>query len=211
MTDWREALAPTPDCVDLGRLGEELTAEERAHLDTCARCQSELALFREFQNDEPSAEGEWVAGELRRRFDNVKPFRAKTWRVLYAAAAALVLLIGAGWWLQLREPSIDGGALDPGPYRSARLDLIEPVGDLASPPNELRWSAVPNTSRYRVRILEVDATVVWSGETTETHVALPPAVVAQFSPGKSLRWEVQAFRGTEVLAASETQIVRVTP
>jgi hypothetical protein len=219
--DWQQALAPTPECIDVVRFGEELDGAARTHLESCTRCQAELALYREMQREESTedeaAAGQWIAGELQRRFEgtstatgNVVPFRSKFSRALYAAAAAIVLVIGAAFWMQLREPSIDAPLGDPGLYRSARLDVIAPIGDLAQAPNELRWTAVPNASRYHVRIMEVDATVVWSSDTTEPAVTLPPAVVAQFAPGKSLSWDVQAFRGNEVLASSDTQTVRVT-
>jgi hypothetical protein len=213
VSDWKEALEPSPECIDIARLGEALDATDRAHLDTCARCQAELALFREIQREDGSAEeaeaARWIAGELQRR-NNVVAFRPKPWNVLYAVAAVLVLVIGAGWWMQMREPSIDM-PLTPGTYRSARLELAAPRGDLAQAPNELRWNPVPDASHYRVRIVEVDATQVWSGDTTGTSVVLPPAVIAQFVPGKSLRWQVEAFRGEESLAVSETQTVRVLP
>jgi hypothetical protein len=212
VNDWKEALAPTPDCLEIARFADELNAAQRAHLDTCARCQAELALFHEIDRDESSPEedraAEWIAGELRRR-NNVVPFRAKSWRALYAVAAALVMVIGAGWWMQLREPSIDVRDVT-GVYRSARLEVIAPVGDLAQAPNELRWTAVPNASRYHVQIVEVDVTPVWSSDTNELRVALPPEVIAQFAPGKSLRWDVRAFRGNEMLASSDTQTVRVS-
>jgi hypothetical protein len=211
VTDWKEALAPTPECIDLARLGEQLNAAERAHVDTCPRCQAELALFgeiaREASTPEEDRAAQWIADELRRK-NNVVAFRPKPWRVLYAIAAALVIVLGAGYWMQLREPSIDA-AID-SPYRSARLEVIAPIGDLAQPPNELRWTAVPNASRYQVQIREVDATVVWTVDTTQPHVALPPNVIAQFAPGKSLLWDVRAFRGEEMLASSDTQTVRVS-
>ncbi|HEX8410644.1 MAG TPA: hypothetical protein VF883_17400 [Thermoanaerobaculia bacterium] len=213
MTDWKDALAPSPECIDLARLGEKLDAAERAHVDTCARCQAELAMFREISREETSAgearEVEWVASELRRR-NNVVAFRPKAWRVLYAAAAVLVMVIGIGYWMQMREPAIDATIDGPSVYRSARLDVIAPVGDLVQAPNELRWTAVPDASRYRVQIAEVDGTLLWSAGTTQANVALPPAVIAQFAPGKSLLWEVKAFRGEEMLASSETQTVRVS-
>lgn len=214
MTDWKEALAPSPECLDLARLGEELDAAERAHLDTCTRCQSELALFREISREETSAgearEVEWLASELRRR-NNVVAFRPKMWRVLYAAAAVLVMVVGIGYWMQLREPAIDT-TFDPSAvYRTARVEVIAPKsGDLVQAPNELRWTAVPEASRYAVQILEVGATPVWGTSTTQTHVALPPGVIAQFAPGKLLLWDVAAFRGKEMIATSDTQNVRVS-
>jgi hypothetical protein len=214
---WQDALAPTAECIDITRFGEELDPASRAHLASCPRCQAELALFREFQaeesSDEEAAAGRWIAGELQRRLQdsgNVVPFRPKRFQALYAAAAAIVLVLGASYWMQLREPSVDPGIGGSPVYRSARLDVIGPKGDIAQAPNELRWIAVPNASRYHVEISEVDATVVWSGDTTEPHVALPSAVIAQFAPGKTLLWDVQAFRGTEMLASSETQNVRVS-
>ena len=213
MSDWKEALGPTPECIDIARLGEDLNAADRAHLESCARCQTELAMFREITRDESSAEEdhatEWIAGELRSR-SNVVPFRSKTSRVLYAVAAALAIVLGAGTWMQLREPPVDAPFDGPAVYRSARLDVLAPIGELAQAPNEFRWSAVPNASRYHVAIVEVDATPVWSADTTQTHIALPPAVIAQFAPGKSMSWDVKAFRGNEVLANSETQTVRVS-
>lgn len=213
MSDWKESLAPTPACIDPARLGEPLDAAELAHVGSCSRCRTELALFREIAREESTEEetlaAAWIAGELRRR-NNVVAFRPRSWRVLSAIAAVLVLAIGAAFWLQSREPRFDSGLDGPNVYRSARMELLAPAGDLAQPPNELRWTAVPNASRYRVRISEVDATVVWSAEATEPHAALPPAVMARFAPGKSLLWDVQAYRDNELLASSETQTVRVS-
>lgn len=223
MSDWHEALAPTPECIDLARLGDALTPAEREHLDTCARCQSELALFREVTSEEASADSRWIAGELRRRGGGqaILPVqdirdrrdrrdRPSTTRVLYALAAALVIVIGAGTWLQLREASLDLPT-GPGTYRSVRLEVLAPSGDLAQAPNELRWKAVPDASRYHVQLREVDATPVWSSDTTEPYVILPPDIAAQFAPGKTLQWSVTAYRGNESLATSETQNVRVIP
>jgi hypothetical protein len=214
--DWQQALAPSTDCIDVTRFGEPLDAAALAHLESCARCQAELALYREVTRDDSSAEedaaGRWIAGELRSRFENpanVTPFRRKSLRPLYAIAAAILMVIGAGYLLQLREPSIDANV--PGSmYRSARIAVIAPAGDLATAPNELRWTAVPNATRYHVAIVEVDATPVWAADTTQPYVTLPPHVIAQFAPGKTLLWTVEAYRGSDALAASATQNVRVT-
>ncbi|MDQ3281620.1 MAG: hypothetical protein M3Q69_09420 [Acidobacteriota bacterium] len=213
---WHEALAATPECIAIERLGETLDAASQAHLESCVRCQAELALFRAMTSDVATAEedraAQSIAAELQRRAandDNVVAFRPRSLRVVYSIAAALLLVIGAGWLLQMREPSV--GAIDPGDlYRSARIELIAPAGDLPQAPNELRWNAVANATRYHVTIVEVDGSLLWSSDTTEPRTALPPNVMTQFAPGKSLMWEVKAFRGTEMLAASETQAVRVT-
>jgi hypothetical protein len=219
--DWQQALAPSADCIDVTRFGAELDAAALAHLESCARCQAELALYREVTRDDSSAEEEeaarWIAGELRSRLytpanvtpANVTPFRTKSLRPLYAVAAAVLMVIGGSYLLQLREPSIDATVPDR-TYRSARIAVIAPAGDLATAPNELRWTPVPNAARYHVQLVEVDATSVWSADTTEPYVKLPPQVITQFAPGKTLLWTVEAYRGSDALAASATQNVRVT-
>jgi hypothetical protein len=215
---WQDALSPSPECIDIARFGEELDAASTAHVQSCPRCEAELALFREFETEDRGAEevdaGQWVAAELQRRFDEparVLPFRTRAMRALVAAAAAVLIVAGGSYWLQMREPSIDG-ALGDGPavYRNTSLEVLSPAGDLPAAPNELRWTAVPLASEYRVKIVEVDGTPVWSAVTSSTQVVLPPAVIAQFAPGKSLSWDVKAFRGDEMLASSETQVVRVS-
>lgn len=208
--DWKNALAATPQCIAIERLGDPLSDAEREHVQHCVRCQTEFALYADFNRDEKSAEGEFIANELQRRFaeSNVRPFKPRAFRLLYAAAAALVILIGAGVFLQTREPAlnpIDGPEI----YRGARLEAIAPIGDLAQAPNELRWSPVANASRYRVQIMEVDRTVLWRGESNDSRIAIPSTITVQFAPGKSLLWEVTALRGQEVLASSETQTFRV--
>lgn len=210
MSDWRTVLGPTPDCIDVARFGEELTDAERAHVDACVRCRTELALFGEMMGEESSPESQWIAAELQRRNrrNNVVAFRPK--RMLYAVAAALVVLIGVSAWMQYRERPIDIDTA-PGTYRSARLGNLTPAGELAQAPNELRWDAVPGATHYRVQIAEVDAQPVWGASTTEPRAVLPPHVVAQFAPGKSLLWSVEAFRGNESLTQSQTETIRVTP
>jgi hypothetical protein len=206
VTEWRDALAPTPECLAIERLAEELTTAEREHAKVCVRCQAELALFRDVTDEPASPASQWVAAELQRRAG--RPASRPALRAVYAVAAALIIAIGLGSWL--REPSIEMPR-DDQPYRSASLELLAPAGDLARAPNELRWANVPHATRYQIRILEVDSTVVWSGTTTQSRAALPPDVIAQFRPGKSLQWDVRAFRGNELLAVSETQTTRVTP
>jgi hypothetical protein len=212
VSDWRNVVGRTPECIDATRYSEELTTSERVHLSNCIHCEAELKLFREVTAEETSEESRWVAAKLLKPV-RVVAFRrkaSKATRVLYAAAAALVLLVGAGTWLRSRGPAIEvpvGAQV----YRSARLELLTPVGDVQRPPNELRWKGVPAAARYRARIVEVDGVEVWSVETSEPQVGLPPDVTALFKPGKTLLWDVRAIRGDRVVATSETANVRVIP
>jgi hypothetical protein len=172
-------------------------------------CQTELKVFHEVMAEEASEESRWIASRLLNPV-GVVAFRRKASRVLYAAAALLVLLVGVGTWLRSRGPAIEA-PVGAQVYRSARLELLTPVGDVPSTPNELRWKRVPAATRYRARIVEVDGVEVWSAETPQSQIALPPEVAALFKPGKTLRWSVQAIRGDSVVATSETANVRVIP
>ena len=65
------ALQPTSDCIPIERFGEAWTAPERDHAKRCARCQTELALWQEFDTSTPSADDDasvqWIVAELGRR------------------------------------------------------------------------------------------------------------------------------------------------
>jgi hypothetical protein len=218
MSDWQKELAPTPDCIALENLGNPRTDAELEHVKTCVRCQTELALFGEFNSDDASVdetrESRWIADELHRRLDirsNVKQFqpRRRTWAAL-AAAAVAVFVIGTGYWMETREPALDPTLGTENVYRTARLEAQSPIGDLAQAPNELQWTAVPNATAYSVRILEIDRTLLWSTDTPQRRVTIPTEVVAQFAPGKTVLWEVTARRHSDVLASSGTQSFRVT-
>ena len=210
MSDWRDILEPTPDCIAIDDLGGALTESQRTHVDGCARCQSELALFREVMAEESSDDSRWIAEQLGRKPANVVAFRPRIIRFAYPIAAALALVIGLAAWMQMREPAVDA-PLGRDIYRSGRLEVVAPRGDLAKPPHELRWKAVAHSTVYRVDLTEIDATRVWSGSTTETFIVLPPDVQSRFAPGKTLQWKVAAFRANELLAVSETETTRVTP
>jgi hypothetical protein len=220
---WKRELQRTGRCIPIERLAENLTPEEHSHVAHCARCQAELALWSRI-NDEEETLGEAaavasiaaavrgrVAGtapsnvvSLRRR-SNVVAFRAPL-----AAAATLVIAIAAGVFVTNREPSIEGAPSVVNVYRSASVDVIEPTGDLASAPSLLRWKTAAGATRYDVRVMEVDRTVLWRGSTTSSQVQLPAPVIAQFVPGKTVLWQVQARRGEAVLAESGMQRFRVS-
>jgi hypothetical protein len=211
--DWKRELRRTAACLPLERLGETLTRPEREHLESCARCQAEMALWQEFRDDEPAAGEElpvqWIASEVRRRRGGEGPRNViSTWRLL-ATAATLIIAVGAGYIAINREPSVDVPFRVANPYRSAQIEGLAPVGDLAAAPGQLQWSAVPGASKYDVRILEVDGTVLWEASTIDAHVLIPPDIVAKCVRGKTILWEVAANRGGVVVSQSGTQRFRV--
>ncbi len=214
MSDIRNELAPTSECMAIERLGQALTDRERNHLAGCARCQSELALWREFETNEVRAEDEAdvqaIVGELRRpkdaaRATNVVPFRPR----MLAVAAMLVIAVAVAFLVENREPSVNVAAGGDSAYRSASVEVVAPKGDLATAPAELRWNMVAGAKQYDVAVFEVDRTNLWHVTAADTHVALPSSVVAQCVPGKTLLWQVTARRDATVIAQSGIQRFRV--
>jgi hypothetical protein len=214
VSDIRNELAPTSECISIERLGQALTDRERNHLAGCARCQSELALWKEFEANEMRAEDEAdvqaIVDELRRpnnaaRANNVVPFRPR----ILAVAAMLVIAVAVAFLVENREPSVNMPIGGESAYRSAAVEVVAPKGDVATPPSELRWNTVAGAKEYDVAVFEVDRTNLWHATAADTHVALPSSVVAQCVPGKTLLWQVTARRDATVIAQSGIQRFRV--
>jgi hypothetical protein len=223
----RTDLQPTSECLDISRFGSELTPSEQAHLETCPRCETEFALWREFEESTPSpdegAAVQWIVADLRRR---QSPGAAKTasagrWfsglvRVpVLAAAASALLAVGIGYVVWDPEPSIGTPGSSEQIYRTARVQVVGPVGEVASAPVELSWVPVDGAASYNVQVLEIDNTILWQGSSRTSRVSLPAALVRQFVPGKTVLWDVTArdAAGTP-LAASGVQrfhVVRSSP
>jgi hypothetical protein len=215
-------LQPTPDCISPERLGSELTATERIHVDTCARCQSELALWHAF--NEPSrdaAESEavsWIVARLQRSRaaslyggapQLAHRFQRTPVRGLLGAAAAIMVAATLGYVVWDREPAVSPPAGEQ-VYRTASIDIVSPSGDLARPPRELVWVASPAAARYDVRVLEVDGTIVWRVTSLSPRVVLPDDVIARSVPGKTWIWEVVALdESGRAIAESGPQAFRV--
>jgi len=61
---------------------------------------------------------------------------------------------------------------------------------LDAAPNELRWEPQTDAASYSVQVMEVDHVELWSAETRDASIVLPPALRARIVPGKPLLWEV---------------------
>jgi hypothetical protein len=218
-TNWKNELRATGDCIAIERLGEELTRKEREHLQSCARCQAEMKLWEEFRDDEARAgedeDVQWITGKLRAAATTSNVIQISSWKKAFhprslAIAASLVLAIAIGYVVQNREPSVDVSlTTGPSAYRSARVALITPKGDLDTAPRELRWQAISGAESYDVQVVEVDRTILWRVSARGPRVELPPAVIEQCVPGKTILWQVSARRNGTVLAESGLQRFRV--
>lgn len=225
--NWKRELQPTSACVPVERFGAELNAGERDHIAHCAHCEAEFALWEEFRSATPSpdegAAVQWIAAELGRRHSSEPPTepRVAWWtawlrpQAFGAAAAALVAVFAISYVIQDREPSMGTGPTSGDVYRSTRLELEAPTGDLSSPPTSFHWVSMAGAASYDVEVQEVDRTMIWRTSTSEPHVDIPPAVVARFLPGKAVVWQVTARRsdGTVVAQSGSARfrVVVTTP
>ncbi|MFN7922585.1 MAG: hypothetical protein U0Q16_20950 [Bryobacteraceae bacterium] len=221
---WRRGLARTPSCLTPDQFTEELSAAQRAHLDGCALCQAEKALFEGFLNGNPSAEEalpvQWIAAETKRR---LAPEPKQSWlgalfskplgRPWLAGAVAACLVAGIGLIATRPQPLPDGlGTSSETVYRSGSVELVEPVGDVAAAPSLLRWHAVAGAASYEIQILEVDRELLWKSESARDRIEVPASVRARLLAGKTVLWQVTAKdpKGTP-LASSPSERFRVKP
>lgn len=214
----KEELERTESCIAFDRLGEELTAAEREHLAGCIRCEAELALARSFESSatedaEADAVGSIVARLQAPRPANVVSIgerrKSTAGRTFLAVAATVFLAISVTWFVQNRETASDDGVGIDRTYRSSRVETVAPSGDVAAPPEELRWVPVAGADAYDVEIVEIDRTPLWSATTRTPGVKLPPSVKERFVPGKTLLWQVTARGRGAVLAESGAVKFRV--
>ena len=216
----RKALSPSHACatpLELDDLADGLLAQPAAapltdHVSDCARCQTELTLLKEFENAAPAPDEEsavrWISARLERRFSESSarppPFLARHGAALprrsvfttlnlggFAVAAATLagaVMIGLreGRAPKLAQPS----PAAPIVLRSAGITALSPFGDLDAAPNELRWELQTEAASYSVQVMEVDHAELWSAETRDASIVLPPALRARIVPGKPLLWEV---------------------
>lgn len=177
-------------------------------MESCPRCQSEMALWLEFEKSEP-VEGEgaavaWIERELKRRRQAAPVAAVPWWKRLgflpayrmSGALAALVVLAGVTAFVaRQRAVPVPGGGETEMVFRSESLQVTAPVGDVDLVPQELQWKVVSGAARYSVEVLEVDRHSVWRGETSEARVTVPAEVRRLIVPGKTLLWEVTAKNG----------------
>jgi hypothetical protein len=240
MGRWKSGLTATPECLSLEELGahfdgntpDSAKARVEGHLSSCPRCQSELAMLRSFQTAEPvKEEGAavgWIVARLKSQqqqlagtaavkapperpfWSGLLSFRPRT-AILAGAAVLVALLVARIAQRPAQEPDLRADAGRGGEVlRSQEIAIVNPSGDLQAPPTEFRWLLVAGAVSYSIQVTEVDQTVVWSGESTETKLAIPAEIRSRMVAQKPFLWQVTAFnaRGDKT-AASQQQRFRV--
>jgi len=180
-----ERRVETPDCPDEltlatfveGRLRGGLRTSVVAHLLTCARCRSVVkAATRVIE--EPGMTTPVPA----------RPSRRWALPVGLAAAAALVLLL-----LPRGDDSPSTGLREPTLTSTiAPIPIAPAPGETVTAVNRLVWSGVPGAERYRVRLYDREGSTLWTGETTDTSVALADSIRLEARVPYFWRVEAQA-------------------
>jgi hypothetical protein len=128
-----------------------------------------------------------------------------------AAAAALVVALGAGLWLRgpaerAPEPGFRGA-----PETAVRSLLAESEA-LPREDFRLRWSAAPAGSRYDVRVTTESLEVVADVQRlSEPYYVIPAAALSSVPAGGRLLWRVEVTLPDGSRAASQTYVTRLGP
>jgi hypothetical protein len=158
------------------RLNPTDLAQMEAHLAECALCRGEILAVRRI----------------------IDPRAASRWRrpPYWAAAAAVVLLMVGGRVSWTRFGPGDGlGSLPDrshaAPGTGLEGHLPEADGSVA-PGSEVRfvWGATAEGSTFRVTVLDERGVLLWSEETGDTAVAMPPGILDR---GETYFWYVDAL------------------
>jgi hypothetical protein len=230
INSWRDGVSATDHCLSLDALrdlmdGGPSDLNGAQHLSGCAHCQAELAMLRSFERALPAendqAAVDWIAARLQRAQGlTVAPVGISVWRGWLrvprtAAAAALILIIGLGLSLYIsnrqERPVLHGNLSENLKMRSDDIRLAGPSGELDRAPEIFRWEAWPLAKSYSIQLLEVDGSVLWSGQSAENILIAGPELKTKIRPGKALLWKVTALdaRGKPIASSSQARF-RVT-
>lgn len=214
----KSSLGKTPHCLTPEQLEALLDGKQtNSHLASCPRCQAEFTLLKTFESESPlpdeGAAVGWISAQLARQQENIKnPSRvrsvstnAKTqaswWATIFGVGAwrwaipvtAAAVIAGVMLLRTPKEPELQANAGgQPAIYRSQEVELVAPIGDLQRLPQTLQWHAFPGAEIYKVKIMEVDHSPLWTGDSKQTSMEIPAAVRAKMLPGKPILWQVTA-------------------
>jgi len=211
---WQQAAAASKDCLPLEVL-EHFTqnapadAKAAAHLESCAHCQTELSMLKDFEAATPAAnEGAavaWIAAQLERQQlgSAAKPetvARVPFWRNLFrvpylagaAALAAVLALAISLYHPDSGHPSLGGPQTGIGSFRG-EFKLLAPTGELAQAPTEFRWEAVAGAASYRLELTDAVNLPLASATTNQPQIETTPEMKAAMQTRMPIKWKVTAL------------------
>lgn len=211
---WQDAAAASKDCLSLEVL-EHFTesapadAKTAAHLSSCAHCQTELSMLKNFEQATPSPEEgaavAWIAAQLQRQplgtSAKAAPVaRVSFWRNLFrvpymagaAALAAVLVLAISLYHPDSGHPKVGGPQTGIGAFRGD-FKLLSPTGELAQSPSEFRWEAVPGAASYRLELTDAVNLPLASATSTQPQVQTTPDMKAAMQARMPIKWKVTAL------------------
>ena len=214
-------------CIDVERIGDVVSLPEdhpqQRHAQTCPRCRSLVASYREFLKAEPVANSgiaearavldERIRGDAERwaaRAPASLQSREPWWRgwlkpaPLVAAAAVAAIVSVIAWNSRAPHESTlrdDDGNAAPFALHEARVDP-ESI--------HLSWTPLPGADGYEVRVYGPDLSEVYRHPaTSQTDMTVPrSALPASLPPSLDLTWRVYALSGGDQIAASAPGSIR---
>jgi hypothetical protein len=123
------------------------------------------------------------------------------------AAAAVLLTVGLNSQFQTRR-----GVTEPLPEssvtRSALIRGVEPEGEVAEFPRQIRWEAVAGAVSYEVTLTEVDRTVIFHNSFTTPVLEVPAGILTLVVPGKMVILSIRATdaNGIELAQSGQKKI-----
>jgi hypothetical protein len=135
----------------------------------CGKVESHLADCRECRNEVTSA---------RRLLSSHRPRTVWLWVGPAAAAAAIAVVMLTPW---LRTPDNEALRADPERASSAvEIQVVTPQkGEVISSQPAFVWRSLPGRPLYRITVSAADGTEVWTAETSDTSIVVPPGVVLE--------------------------------
>jgi hypothetical protein len=210
--------------------------QSHPHLAECPRCRAELAMLKSFEFGSPlpdeGAAVAWIGSHLERHLEDIKHpslggrLRPATRRLelpvswmarilglggmrwVLPATALAAIAIASGILLRpAKEPQLQANIpSQTAVYRSQEIQVVSPVGDVLQAPRELSWQSFAGAATYRIVVMEIDHSALWSSETRKSSVELPASLRAKMLPGKPILWQVTALDPqARVLGTSQVQ------
>lgn len=169
-----------------GRASAPVRDTVERHLAECAECRRDVALVV----------------RLRRR--SVRRWALPAASV--AAAAVLVVMVSRGWSPDqtLPEPGVRAT-----PGAGSALAVVSPDSVIDAGTSAFTWRPAPGAARYAFTLATPDGRPIFTTETADTSLALPPAVTLE--PGRSYLWFVDALTTDGRTATSGLQSLRTRP
>jgi len=229
-----KVFGPGSDCPSIDDLLAGLDSESteaQKHVASCTYCSTQIALQREFETASPNANERPAIAAIVTRLREKPPFVSestplhelrrdseawlgKVWislsrpLVLAPSAIAVAALVAALWLPLNRTSTLKVPANDV--MRSARVVALAPLGDIAHVPARFEWQPIAGALNYRIRLLEVDQTELWSATAGTNFIEVPAETQSRMSAGRKFLWQVEAMDSKgQTIATSSTQSFRI--